>query len=427
MNEFIDSNFQLIPEKEEEAYKYLKNEEKIMTKLYETAIKFVKNKDLVIKKPNKHKYFEPLFIYTNNLIVNSFLLTNELAKETKYISMTTEIPYKLIYIRYARKVIIKLHKHIMIKNNPCLKTCSLYHFDHGAGLAYVPPEYYMINKYQELYSNEITQADIEEEKIEANNIVKKMDNYISNISSKIHNYNDKEIEKALKSLDDDFKDTNIMNLQKEMLNFIKKNYIVCGRTILKIRNLVPNILYLYFIGDANTGREIFNHFKSKNRILTVQLEFILLMDSLIRTLWVMDKKSNNYVAHFSNSLDYEIIPYKMEKGFRVAHPYVSKRLLLIELPYLIYSSNLNDAEVLLMTKRSLERIRKTFVLLGKENLSSYNKYMGKFKDPTIVKKLEQNKVRQTNPGIVAPYDPTMYKLIHKEYKEVSDVKEATCN
>lgn len=427
MNKFIDKNISIISENEEKAYNYLIQEKNLMKKIHDIIYDFIKQKDLVLEKPGKYANFNPVIIYSNNLIVNAFKLTNELAKNFKYISMATEIPYKLIHIKYARKTVATLNKHIMIKNNPCLKTCSLYHFDHEKGFSYIPVEYYMINEYQKYYNDEIDSEVVNKEKEQSRLIIKKLNYYIDLFSKKINNYSSDDINKVKDNFNNDYKDKNYAELQNKLLSLIKKKYLIYGRTLLKIKDKVPHLLYLYFIGDKNTSKEVFNSFKSSGTILSSQVEFILLKDNLLRTLWIINKKDSKYISFFSNSLDYEIIPYKSEKGYRIAHPYVSKRLMLIEIPFLLYNYYMNNLTILYGSRTSLMQIKQVFELLQNEDLSKYNNYMGQYKDPTIFIKLEQNKVRKENPGIVAPYDPLMYKALRGEFKEVKDTKDVTCN
>jgi hypothetical protein len=286
-----------------------------------------------------------------------------------------------------------MNRHLQLGINSCNKVCTKYKFINENGSSYVPPEYYMIFKYTEYYNNEITDKIIEEEKAISEVIVKRFDLYKNNDAIVNTTIN------KIKNID-------------ELMEFFKKYCIICSFSVFKLLYPLPNIdnqvmQVISAIADDDTIEKLKQYMEKRNIKITIQKNNIYEQEINIICYGIINEDGFS-IGKIYNYLSYHIIPYNIIQGFKICHPYINKKHLLLD--YIV-------TYAFLKTNNIIEEIKYYYECLNKEDVKLFNNYAGTYVNPIISKKILTNELlKEINmPG---KYEPAIYYHKNKTYKVI---------
>jgi hypothetical protein len=378
-------------------------------KYYELIEDYVRQQDMIIedpdiifnKKSDYNNYSDSIQIYTNNLVYNAITLSNILAKENKYTSMHTIIPYRIIQIKVEGRTVAFLNKHLLVRKESCNQVCGFYNFIHKNNLSYSPPEYFMINKYNEWYQQPIDEKIIELDKIYSKEIINNMNRYKKKITEKIKNLPIEEVNEK--------KEVKELGYSEIVQKFIDSNDVIYYRTGF-INTPIGIIL------NSSQRQELVKELKKKfreakyvsgflqnNYDIHIEVEYINIVKFILKSY---------------NLTDYEVIPYA-KLDVATAHPFVVKRLLLLDFISLYYLTNSADhARLYYQTIDFIDYIIEVLDKSMNEDLSKYNLYQGSYRDKNIDKSILRVQASIKSDNIMSMYVPEQYRTKTGKYKEI---------
>lgn len=408
METFINNNLSVLDKRIKESEKYIELDRNRFKKYYELIEDFVKQQDMIIEdesiihsnKSTYDNYSSPIVIFTNNIIHNSFTLSNLLAKQNPYVTMHTVVPYRVIQIKVEGRLIAILNKHMLIRKDSCSKLCQYYNFIHKNNLSYSPPEYFMIRKYSEWYQSSITEDIIKDNSITVNLILKNIDIYIKSL-------NFKDIEKEEPSKERQNTQIFIEELiKKNKLTFYRETPIIGCIANNKERNELIQAVNRKYLGRKI---KLEQGFIQDNYDIRIRV-FHLYIDDII------------YLKLYNIS-EYEIIPRRKHKkyGMYEAHPYVCNRLLLIDFisSYYLCKSVENSKSMASQATELFKEITGRLEYSINCNLEEYNDYTGEYSNKNIDKNIYKINAVVKDDKIMTVYTPIQYKNRTGSFKEIN--------
>ena len=418
MDTFINKNLKLLDQRKEESTQFLKLDRNRFKQYYEIIEGYVKIKDMIIRSENVYEktkddynnFSDPVVIYTNNVVQNSFELANLLAKSNPLTSLHTQVPYRLIQIKIEGRPIAYMNKHLLIRKDACSNLCQYYKFIHKHDISYMPPEYYMIQTYAEWYQQPITPDIINKNKYIAGNILKNMEHYIQQIEGK-------------KSLSDD-KPADLPTKPDKKYTTHFSDALKKFKCI-RYRNTIP----IGIIANESQRRDLLLYLQKHLPTHNFKYNQSFIQDNYdIRIRSYFLNMDDNVLCKVYNISEYEIIPYKIEDNRIFAHPYVVNRLLLIDFISMYYLATSVDSSALLVTLSLglFNAIISSFKTSIDDDLSLYNKYSGSYSDKNIDKTIYKIKSVVKDVKIMNMYVPMQVKNKTGSFKEL-DKDSKTCN